>query len=85
MSFSAPLPPVLPLLPGEDPHHPAALAPELASTARNALAMIRADLQLLAGCDLAPALLELAQEIHGTAAQLLTLAERLEVEAAPPA
>jgi|694.fasta_scaffold89880_4 hypothetical protein len=82
MAFSAPLPPARPLLFGETPYSPADLAPELATTTREALARVVDDLSLLAGCELPPALLELAQEINGTAAQLAQLAERFTTEAA---
>jgi len=75
------LPQARPLLFGETRYTPADLAPELASTTREALDRLRADLALLAGCELAPALLTLAQEIHGTAAQLVQLTDRLVAEA----
>jgi hypothetical protein len=82
MAFSAPLPQARPLLFGETRYSPADLAPELATTTREALSGVLADLSLLAGCDLPPGLLELAQEINGTAAQLNQLVERFAAEAA---
>ena len=82
MALSAPLPQARPLLPGEDPHTPAQLAPELATTAREALEELQAGLQLLAGCSLSPALLAIAEELHGTAAHLAQLADRFAAEAA---
>lgn len=82
MAFSAPLPQARPLLFGESHYSPADLAPELATTTQETLSRVLADLSLLAGCDLPPVLLELAQEINGTAAQLNQLAERFAIEAA---
>lgn len=82
MALSAPLPPARPLMHGEDPHTPASLSPGLTETAREALEAVRADLQLLAGCDLSPALLAIAEEMHGTAAHLAQLADRFAAEAA---
>lgn len=82
MALSAPLPPARPLMHGEDPHTPAALAPELVTTAREALEVLQADLQLLAGCELSPPLLAIAEELHGTAAHLALLADRFAAEAA---
>ena len=79
---TAPLPPARPLLDGEDPHTPDALAPELAATAEEALEALRFNLSMLAGCTLTPALLAVAEEMHGTAAHLAQLADRFAVEAA---
>jgi len=76
------LPQARTLMPGEPRYRPSDLAPELAATAHETLDRVEADLTLLAGCELPPALLELAQMINGTAAQLAQLAERFITEAA---
>jgi hypothetical protein len=67
---------------GEPRYRPSDLAPELLATAHETFDRVEADLSLLAGCEPPPALLELAQKISGTAAQLAQLAERFITEAA---
>jgi len=74
------LPPARPLMLGEPRYRPADLAPELRTTAHETLDRVKADLSLLAGCNMPPALLELAQKINGTAAHLAQLAERFTTE-----
>lgn len=82
---SIPLPAPRPLLAGETPYRAADVAPGLAETAAVALSDLRADLQLLAGCSLSADQRALAEQMHGTAAQLQALAERFRAEAAAAA
>lgn len=82
MALSAPLPPAYVLTPEESPYRPADLAPSLSELAAATLTDLRADLALLATGSPSPALLAIAEELHGTAAHLVQLAERFTVEAA---
>lgn len=81
MAFNRPLPAPQPLLPGENPYTPAQLAPELATTAREALEVLQADLQLLATTTMPAPLQALAEELHGTATQLVEVAQRFKATA----
>lgn len=81
MSFNRPLPAPRPLLDLESPYTPAQLAPELATTAREALEVLQADLQLLATTTMPAPLQALAEELHGTATQLVEVAQRFKATA----
>lgn len=76
MAFNRPLPAPRPLLDRESPYSPTELATELATTASEALEALQADLQLLAGCTMPPTLQALAEELHGTASELVEVAQR---------